>query len=91
MAFGCLLSIFVIGNTEENFCIRFMSHDEQKCGNIKEGNPEIRIRLDKFRLSVLFVKPAGEHSLHSRFIFIKITYRGMYSIVNFARILRMLF
>jgi len=62
MAFGCLLFIFVVGNTEEKFCITFMSHDEEKCGNVKEGNPEIRIRLDKFRLFVLLTKPTGEQS-----------------------------
>jgi hypothetical protein len=39
-----------------------MSHDEQKCGNLKEGNPEIRIRLDEFWLSVLFMEPTGERS-----------------------------
>jgi hypothetical protein len=46
-------------NAEETLCATFLSHDEQKCGNVKEGNPEIRIRLDKFGLSVLFMKPTG--------------------------------
>lgn len=57
-----MLSIFVIGNTEERFCVTFTSHDEQHCPNIKERNPEIRMRLDKFGLSVLFMKPTSEHS-----------------------------
>jgi hypothetical protein len=57
-----MLSIFVIGNTEERFCVTFISHDEQKFGDIKEGNPGIRITLDKFGLSVLFMKPPGENS-----------------------------
>jgi hypothetical protein len=48
--------------TEERFFVTFISNDEQKCGNIKEGNPEIRIKLDKFRLSVLFTKPTDENS-----------------------------
>ena len=68
----------------------YISHDEQKCGNTKEGNPEIRIRLDKFGQSLLFMKPTNEHSWHSRFIVIEITYRGIYSIVIFACILGLL-
>jgi hypothetical protein len=37
----------------------------------------------------LFMKPPGENSWHSRFIFIEITYQGIYSIVIFACILRL--
>jgi hypothetical protein len=48
--------------TEERLCVTFISHDEQKCGNIKEGSPEIRIIFDKFPLTVLFMKPTDENS-----------------------------